>query len=74
MRSILAIGLFIIMLFLSGFTQAAVVQPHEVNCRKAVTLTTSSQLVFEGPKLGWVKIPVEIQTLRCCQAVEQEER
>jgi len=69
MRSIIAISLFVVMLFVSGLALAAVDQPCtscKVSCPNCqITTNTASHRVFAGPKLGWINIPAEETTLLC---------
>jgi len=69
MRSIIAISLFVVMLFVSGLALAAVDQQCtscKVCCpNPQVAANTTSHRVFAGPKVGWINIPTQETTLLC---------
>ncbi len=83
MKLIIAMGLIFIMFFVAavagpahaainqpGQSPVTVGQPDGATCLNPVTVTTAtgSQVIFAGPKAGWLKVPVYKQTLACCQA------
>ena len=81
MKTKLAIGLLFVMLLVSSFAYADLIQygqpsvtavRPDVNCQISQTVSTiGSQDIFAGPKLGGMKVPVEteVQTVRCYPAV-----
>jgi hypothetical protein len=64
MRSFITIGLVVVMLFVAGPAFAALDQPVPCPNPQIVTDTTYYN-VFAGPKMGWLKAPVEKKTLVC---------
>jgi len=73
----IAAGLFFLLLFMSGFAYAAanqcdqssviVCQPDGVICQHAPAFITTTYLtIFAGPEVGWLNLPVDMQTRHCC--------
>ncbi len=66
---IVAIGLYVVVLFASGLAFAAVDQPCtscKVCCpNPQVATSDTSHRVFAGPKVGWINIPTEEKALLC---------
>ncbi len=81
MRAIVAMGVILLLLFVSDFGFAAtnqccqssrsIGQQDEVTCQNPVTVTrvVGYQNIFAGPKAGWLKVPLEVQSVSCCQPV-----
>jgi len=82
MRLVTVLVLLIMVFFVSGFAYAAVSQSGQspvisgqtdvASCPSPVivTKTVGSQLVFAGPKVGWLKVPVEERTSGCPEALK----
>ena len=82
MRLVTVLVLLIMMFFVSGFAYAAASQsgqspvisgqPDVASCPNPVTVTNTvgSQLIFAGPKVGWLKVPIQVQTPGCAQALK----
>ena len=65
MRRIIVISLFFFTLSLSGFVYAASDQPSAQTCKvdnSSGANHSTPTAVFAGPKVGWLKMPVEEKT------------
>ncbi len=80
MKTKLTIGLLFIILLISSFAFADLIQSGQPSvtvvrpevCRFSETITNiGSKDIFAGPKVGWMKVPVEneVQIVRCYPAV-----
>ena len=64
MRSIITIGLVVVMLFVSGSAFATIDQSSKDSYPNPQIVTdTTYHRIFAGPKIGWLKVPVEKKTI-----------